>query len=92
MSAVEIRDQTLKDQTLSDLVKQLPSEHYHTLRVLMLHLHRVLEQSDTNLMSARNLGVVFGRKPSLLFHRIPNHLNRFRSYFDEVSRSRSRIH
>ena len=27
----------------------------------MLHLHRITLQSDINLMTARNLGVVFGR-------------------------------
>jgi Rho-type GTPase-activating protein 1/2 len=62
MSAVEIRDSSVKSQTLSDLVKRLPTEHYHTLRVLMLHLHRIFERCEQNLMNARNLGVVFGRK------------------------------
>jgi len=28
----------------------------------MMHLHRVSQQSEVNLMTARNLGVVFGRE------------------------------
>lgn len=40
MAAVEIKDVDLKDQTLSELVMKLPAEHYYTLRMLMLHLHR----------------------------------------------------
>lgn len=31
----------------------------------MLHLHRVQLQADVNLMNARNLGVIFGRKWSI---------------------------
>lgn len=64
ISAVSLKDPGLKTQYLQELVKRLPSEHYHTLRLLMLHLHRVLEHSDKNLMNARNLGVVFG--PTLM--------------------------
>lgn len=64
ISAVSLKDPGLKTQYLQELVKRLPSEHYHTLRLLVLHLHRVLEHSDKNLMNARNLGVVFG--PTLM--------------------------
>jgi hypothetical protein len=44
------------------LLKELPKEHYDTLRALMLHLHRVTAASGNNLMTSQNLGVVFGRK------------------------------
>ncbi|KAL0575599.1 Rho-type gtpase-activating protein [Marasmius crinis-equi] len=69
MSAVEIRDVTTKNSTLAELINQLPTEHYETLRMLMLHLHRVRERSEVNLMNARNLGVVFG--PTLMRSRTP---------------------
>ncbi|KAK7035300.1 Rho-type gtpase-activating protein [Paramarasmius palmivorus] len=69
MSAVEIKDMTTKDNTLTELVNKLPPEHYYTLRALMLHLHRVRERSEVNLMNARNLGVVFG--PTLMRSRNP---------------------
>ncbi|KAH8828340.1 hypothetical protein DL96DRAFT_1602759 [Flagelloscypha sp. PMI_526] len=61
MAAVEIRDPATKNKTLLDIVNQLPDFHYYTLRTLMLHLHRVKDQSEQNLMTSRNLGVVFGR-------------------------------
>jgi len=69
MTAVAIRDPPLKQNTLIDLVNLLPNEHYYTLRLLMLHLNRVCGLCDKNLMTARNLGVVFG--PTLMRSRDP---------------------
>ncbi|KAJ3903803.1 signal transducer [Lentinula edodes] len=69
MSAVEIRDPVLKNSTLTELVNNLPPEHYHTVRMLMLHLNRICQLSEVNLMNARNLGVVFG--PTLMRSRNP---------------------
>ncbi|KIJ68054.1 hypothetical protein HYDPIDRAFT_107662 [Hydnomerulius pinastri MD-312] len=69
ISAASHKDPALKTEHLQILVDRLPSEHYHTLRLLMLHLHSVREHSDTNLMNARNLGVVFG--PTLMWSRDP---------------------
>ena len=40
MFASSIRDPIHKSTKYADLVKQLPTEHYYTLRALMLHLHR----------------------------------------------------
>lgn len=40
VGAANLRDPLSKAQSLSSLVFQLPSEHFHTLRYLMLHLHR----------------------------------------------------
>jgi len=68
-TAIAIRDLSLKQQTLIDLVHKLPNEHYFTLQMLMLHLHRVHERCEKNLMNARNLGVVFG--PTLMRSRDP---------------------
>ncbi|KAF9501988.1 RhoGAP-domain-containing protein [Pleurotus eryngii] len=64
MSAIQLREASAKNIALLELINKLPDEHYHTLRVLVLHLHRVYQHKETNLMSARNLGVVFG--PTLL--------------------------
>ncbi|KAJ7733752.1 RhoGAP-domain-containing protein [Mycena maculata] len=69
MSAVQIRDPGNKNKTLLDLVNNLPAEHYYTLRRLMVHLHGVHERCEKNLMTARNLGVVFG--PTLMRSRDP---------------------
>lgn len=68
--ASSIQDPVRKSSKYADLVKQLPTEHYYTLRMLMSHLHRVQEYHKQNLMTARNLGVVFG--PTLMRSRNPN--------------------
>lgn len=49
------------------LLKELPKDHYNTLRTLMLHLNRVTGHSGVNLMTSQNLGVVFGREWRRLF-------------------------
>jgi len=67
--AASIQDPIHKCAKYADLVMQLPTEHYYTLRALMLHLHRVQEHHEENLMTARNLGVVFG--PTLMRSRVP---------------------
>ena len=38
--ASSVQDPVHKANKYADLVKQLPTEHYYTLRMLMLHLHR----------------------------------------------------
>ncbi|KAF8993695.1 hypothetical protein BDQ17DRAFT_125529 [Cyathus striatus] len=69
MAAIAIRDLSMKHKSLFELIHQLPSEHYNTLRLLMLHLHNVRQRCEKNLMNARNLGVVFG--PTLMRSRDP---------------------
>ncbi|KAG8694763.1 hypothetical protein FRC09_009615, partial [Ceratobasidium sp. 395] len=64
VEAAAIRDANAKREALVSLIQQMPLEHYHTLRFLMLHLSRVKDCSEENLMSARNIGVVFG--PTLM--------------------------
>ena len=62
VQASQIRDPAAKSSLLSELVFRLPAEHLHTAKLLMMHLHRVSQQSEVNLMTGRNLGVVFGRE------------------------------
>ncbi|KZT66363.1 RhoGAP-domain-containing protein [Daedalea quercina L-15889] len=64
MSAAGIRDPEVKSEAFMSCILELPREHYFTARHLLLHLHRVSERSDRNLMNAQNLGVVFG--PTLM--------------------------
>uniref|UniRef100_A0A665X1G7 Rho GTPase-activating protein 29 n=1 Tax=Echeneis naucrates TaxID=173247 RepID=A0A665X1G7_ECHNA len=45
---------------IRDLLRQLPTANYRTLRYLMAHLNRVTEQADENKMTASNLGIIFG--------------------------------
>ncbi|KAI0771795.1 hypothetical protein BC629DRAFT_1583291 [Irpex lacteus] len=69
IAASTMKDPDAKTAALQDLVTRLPPEHYNTTRALMLHLHRISERSDKNLMHAQNLGVVFG--PTLMRSRDP---------------------
>lgn len=49
----------VKLEKLKHMLAQLPPAHYHTLKYLMAHLHRVTEQQNKNMMSAENLAIVF---------------------------------
>ena len=62
MAYRDIRDANNKHSALRALLKELPKDHYDTLRILMLHLNRVTAKSSVNLMTSQNLGVVFGRE------------------------------
>ncbi|KAG8832250.1 hypothetical protein FRC18_005327 [Serendipita sp. 400] len=64
VQAASHRDSGAKGMAMTNVLEQMPHEHYETLRLLMLHLNGVMEFSKINLMSARNLGVVFG--PTLM--------------------------
>ncbi|KAL7628090.1 Rho-type gtpase-activating protein [Parahypoxylon ruwenzoriense] len=44
---------------LQNVVKQLPQQHRDCLEFLMFHLHRVAERERENLMTPKNLAVVF---------------------------------
>ncbi|KAI8142543.1 hypothetical protein BJV82DRAFT_669689 [Fennellomyces sp. T-0311] len=45
-------------------IHSLPSENYNTLKYLMQHLDRVQQQNQENLMTTKNLAVIFG--PTLM--------------------------
>ncbi|EIW72231.1 hypothetical protein TREMEDRAFT_24881 [Tremella mesenterica DSM 1558] len=64
VAAATIRDSHNKHGALCALLKELPKEHYATLKTLMLHLNRVTSYANVNLMTSQNLGVVFG--PTLM--------------------------
>ncbi|XP_078120407.1 rho GTPase-activating protein 29-like isoform X1 [Sander vitreus] len=49
---------------IRDLLHQLPTTNYRTLRFLIAHLNRVTEQAEENKMTASNLGIIFG--PTLI--------------------------
>lgn len=40
IEAAVIKDTDAKFEALLDVVNKLPNEHYYTLRLLMLHLHK----------------------------------------------------
>ncbi|CAG8509180.1 3151_t:CDS:10 [Ambispora leptoticha] len=64
LEALSIKDQEEKLEKFRTLISQLPKENYATLKFLMHHLQRIRENASENLMTAKNLAVVFG--PTLL--------------------------
>lgn len=45
---------------IRDLLRQLPTANYRTVRYLIAHLNKVTEQAEENKMTASNLGIIFG--------------------------------
>ena len=44
IEAASIKEAAMKAESMRALVTDLPKEHYHTTRALMLHLHRCVKQ------------------------------------------------
>ncbi|KAF9093314.1 hypothetical protein BGX23_003482 [Mortierella sp. AD031] len=53
-----------KYDIFKELMDRMPIAHYQTMKVLMEHLNRVTERDNINLMTSKNLSVVFG--PTLM--------------------------
>ncbi|XP_077882937.1 rho GTPase-activating protein 29-like isoform X2 [Ictidomys tridecemlineatus] len=56
-TCVEINRILLKSKVL---LRQLPTSNFNSLHYLIIHLKRVVDHSEENLMNSKNLGVVFG--------------------------------
>jgi len=63
-SQSEHDDDVIRRDSLHATINNLPDPNYATLRALMLHLHRVVENSSVNRMTSQNLAIVFG--PTLM--------------------------
>lgn len=63
-STPEHEDDVVRRDSLHATINNLPDPNYATLRALMLHLHRVVENSSSNRMTSQNLAIVFG--PTLM--------------------------
>lgn len=61
-----IQKPTVREQIsgLKDALTLLPPAHYNTLKFLLAHLHRVVEQQHHNKMTSQNLSTVFA--PTLM--------------------------
>jgi Rho GTPase-activating protein RGD1 len=57
IEAARIDDDTTRRDSMHALINALPDPNYATLRALMLHLHRVQQNSEINRMSTANLGI-----------------------------------
>ena len=54
----------VRRDSLHAIINALPDPNYATLRALVLHLNRVVENSAVNRMNSQNLAIVFG--PTLM--------------------------
>ncbi|ORX53115.1 RhoGAP-domain-containing protein [Hesseltinella vesiculosa] len=59
-----------KAEGMQAVLQCLPIEHFNTLKYLMEHLARVKDHQTENLMTSKNLAVVFG--PTLMRHEAEN--------------------
>ncbi len=57
-------DDAARRDSLHAIINALPDPNYATLRALVLHLYRVMEQSASNRMNSQNLAIIFG--PTLM--------------------------
>ncbi|KAI8620121.1 Rho GTPase-activating protein domain-containing protein, partial [Chytriomyces sp. MP71] len=55
-----MRDWTERMSVIQDIVHQLPSENFETLRFLCQHLKRVSSFEASNKMTVKNLSIIFG--------------------------------
>lgn len=60
MQAARYENNIMRRDALHQYINSLPDPNYATLRVLVLHLHRISVNSDINKMDMRNLAIVFG--------------------------------
>ncbi|XP_067129820.1 arf-GAP with Rho-GAP domain, ANK repeat and PH domain-containing protein 1 isoform X2 [Centruroides vittatus] len=82
-SEIDHRDERL--ETYKSLLKQLPDEHYQTLKKLIGHLFSIREHEDKNMMPSMNLAPIFG--PTLLYSNLGNShgFNQTNAMMDVVS-------
>ncbi|KAI8903599.1 hypothetical protein EDD86DRAFT_250314 [Gorgonomyces haynaldii] len=59
MDFFQISDRQQKVEELSKLLKMIPQVNFHSLKVLLGHLIRVVKISDKNKMNVRNISIVF---------------------------------
>ncbi|KAK4080719.1 hypothetical protein Trihar35433_1824 [Trichoderma harzianum] len=64
INAAKNEDEIVRRDSLHAIINSLPDPNYATLRALMLHLHRVIDNSHVNRMNSHNLAVILG--PTLM--------------------------
>lgn len=64
VEAAQHDDDTMRRDSLHAVINDLPDPNYATLRALVLHLNRVVENAHVTRMTSQNLAIVFG--PTLM--------------------------
>ncbi|KAF7727405.1 hypothetical protein EC973_007569 [Apophysomyces ossiformis] len=70
IEAILISNPAEQIRVFGELIHSLPTENFDTLKYLMTHLDKVQQQCKDNLMTAKNLAVIFG--PTLMRQRDNN--------------------
>uniref|UniRef100_A0A8D3B212 Rho GTPase-activating protein 15 n=1 Tax=Scophthalmus maximus TaxID=52904 RepID=A0A8D3B212_SCOMX len=65
VEAIKIKESKDKIQAVKKLIQELPKPNKDTMKLLFVHLHRVLAFSRKNLMSTQGISIVFG--PTLMW-------------------------
>lgn len=60
IEADKIDDPKMRLSEIKNILSDLPVHQYETLKHLILHLKRVVDNSEVNKMEARNLAIMFG--------------------------------
>uniref|UniRef100_A0A8D8UFY2 Rho GTPase-activating protein 21 n=1 Tax=Cacopsylla melanoneura TaxID=428564 RepID=A0A8D8UFY2_9HEMI len=60
IQADKIENPVQRMNTIKKLVQELPEHHLETLKYILQHLKRVVDNAEVNKMEARNLAIVFG--------------------------------
>ncbi|CAB5133239.1 unnamed protein product [Rhizophagus irregularis] len=71
VNASKIADDKKRVLALHERVNNLPDANYSTLKYLMGHLNKVVENQEYNKMNEHNLSIVFG--PTLMGTPLPDH-------------------
>ncbi|KAI8344198.1 hypothetical protein BC941DRAFT_6029 [Chlamydoabsidia padenii] len=66
VDVIMTKDDKYQVDEFRKLLHVIPVEHYRTLKYLMQHLAKINSKNNENLMTAKNLAVVFG--PTLMRH------------------------
>ncbi|KAG0316450.1 hypothetical protein BGZ99_006907 [Dissophora globulifera] len=64
LEATGVQEPERRLKAFKTALSAMPIAHYDTLRILMEHLNRVTDRESINLMTSKNLSVVFG--PTLM--------------------------
>ncbi|KAM9780422.1 rho GTPase-activating protein 27 [Neosynchiropus ocellatus] len=64
IAAIQLPDPALRVSYMKDLIRLLPLPNHDTMEVLFRHLCRVVDNRESNRMSAQSVAIVFG--PTLL--------------------------
>jgi hypothetical protein len=79
INAARVEDPSARRDALHQQINDLPDPNYATLRALVLHLHRVIQNEGRNRMGSSNLAICFAYVSSPL--NLHNQRNTLLTYF-----------